>query len=228
MTYDEFVKKYMGKSIDYDKAAGVQCVDIAQLYVDKVFGCPGIIYANGKDYYEKFENYKVLTNNFIKIKNTPTLIPKKGDIVVWGTGLGNKWGHVAISTGEGNTNEFYSIDENWGQKLVHKVKHNYKGFLGVLRPKDQSKINSTKPKEQKYTKGTYKVTANLLHVRDKANGKIKTYKELTKNAQAQNKKLGNEKANGLLKGCVCEVTETKNNWGKIPSGWICLDYCKKI
>lgn len=34
--------------------------------------------------------------------------------------------------------------------------------------------------------------------------------------------------NGLVKGVVCEVSDIKNKcWGKIPSGWINLNYCKK-
>lgn len=81
-----------------------------------------------------------------------------------------------------------------------------------------------------YSKGTYKVTAKLLNVRTGAgtDHKAKTYKELTTNAKAQNKKLGNEKANGYLKGVICTVTEVNGAWGKTVSGWICLDYCKKI
>ena len=140
-------------------------------------------------------------------------------------GLGNKYGHIAIATGEGNTSTFYSHDLNWGGKTVKRVQHNYKGFLGVLRPNDQSKIA-----ENRYTTGTYKTTASVLNVRTGPgiNYAAKVYNQLTANAQAQNGKLGNSKANGLLRGCVCTVTEIKGNWGKIPSGWICLDYCTKI
>lgn len=39
--------------------------------------------------------------------------------------------------------QFYSYDMNWGGKACKKVLHNYKGFLGVLRANDQSKINSS-------------------------------------------------------------------------------------
>jgi hypothetical protein len=28
MTYDDFEKKYIGKAVDYDGVAGVQCVDL--------------------------------------------------------------------------------------------------------------------------------------------------------------------------------------------------------
>ena len=74
------------------------------------------------------------------------------------------------------------------------------------------------------------VTASTLNVRSGPGTgyAIKTATQLTANAQEQNRKLGNGKVNGLLKGCECTVIEVSNNWGKIPSGWICLDYCIKI
>jgi hypothetical protein len=85
-------------------------------------------------------------------------------------------------------------------------------------------------KEVKYTTGTYKVTASLLNVRTDAgiSNRAKRWNELSPNARLQNKKLGNEKANGYLKGVVCTVTNVSGNWGLTRSGWICLDYCKRI
>lgn len=82
---------------------------------------------------------------------------------------------------------------------------------------------------KKYTTGSYTVTASLLHVRSGpgTNYYIKTYKQLTANARSQNRSKGNYYANGLLKGVNVTVSQVKGNWGKIPSGWICLDYCKK-
>lgn len=142
MNYNEFINTYNGKSFDYDGVAGVQCVDLAKMYLDKVFGIKAGAWGNAKDYYENFYNLP-LKNSFTRIANTPSFVPQKGDIVVWGAGLGNKYGHIAIATGEGNTNIFYSYDLNWGSKIVRRVQHNYKGFLGVLRPNDQSKINNS-------------------------------------------------------------------------------------
>ena len=109
------------------------------MYLDKVFGIKAGAWGNAKDYYENFNNLP-LKNYFTRIANTASFVPQKGDILVWGAGLGNKYGHIAIATGEGNTSNFYSYDLNWGSKTVHKVQHNYKGFLGVLRANDQSKI----------------------------------------------------------------------------------------
>lgn len=62
-------------------------------------------------------------------------------MAVWGERVGNVNGHVAIATGNGDISNFDSYDCNWNTKEMHLVTHNYKGFLGVLRPKDQSKIN---------------------------------------------------------------------------------------
>lgn len=100
---------------------------------------------------------------------------------------------------------------------------------------DPEKVNYTAPSvavsKNKYETGTYTVTADLLNVRTGAGTSYakKTFKQLTANAQAQIKKLnkGNP-ANGLVKGCTCTVSQVKDNWGKIPSGWICLDYCKRV
>ena len=141
MNYSEFISEYNGKSFDYDGVSGVQCVDLIKMYLNKVFGLNPGAWGNAKDYYENFNNLP-LKNSFDRIANTPEFVPQKGDIAVWGAGLGNTYGHVAIATGEGNTSNFYTYDLNWNGKTVHKVNHTYKGFLGVLRPKDQSKIGT--------------------------------------------------------------------------------------
>lgn len=143
MNYQEFINDFDGKALDYDGVAGVQCVDLAKFYLNRVFGLKPGAWGNAKDYYENYNNIPTLKNNFTRIANTPSFVPQKGDIVVWGVKLGNTYGHIAIATGEGDTSQFYSYDMNWGDKACKKVLHNYKGFLGVLRPKDQSKITGT-------------------------------------------------------------------------------------
>lgn len=83
----------------------------------------------------------------------------------------------------------------------------------------------------KYTVGVYKVTTNLLYVRSGAGTKYskKKFKDLTANAQKQIKELNKGKeAAGLVKDCMATVIKVDGNWGQIPSGWICLDYCKKV
>lgn len=136
MDFEEFVKKYNGKATDYDGGCGVQCVDLAKLYMDKVCDVKIGAIGNAEAYWNRYNELKILNQNFDRIANTPSFVPQKGDIVVWGLKHG-KYGHIAIATGEGNTKYFYSYDQNWGIKAMHKVKHSYKdGFEGVLRPKN--------------------------------------------------------------------------------------------
>lgn len=83
--------------------------------------------------------------------------------------------------------------------------------------------------QKTYTTGKYKVSTNI-HVRTGpgTNYKVKTYKQLTQNARHQNKLCGNQYYNGYKKNVICNITKVQANWGLTKSGWICLDYCKKI
>lgn len=154
MTFDEFVKTYKGKKIDYDKAYGVQCVDLAKLYIDKVLEIKPQSIGNAEAYWNRYEELNYLKSNFYKIQNYPAFIPQKGDVAVWGKKHG-KFGHIAIADGVGTTSYFYSYDENWGGRGqgMTRIKHTYKsGFEGVLRPKAQDKVNGSRPSE-KYVVG---------------------------------------------------------------------------
>ncbi len=95
---------------------------------------------------------------------------------------------------------------------------------------DPEQFALTYKEAESYKTGLYSVTANLLRVRKgpSTDYAFKKFVFLTLNAQAQIKKLNSGKgADGLVKDCVCTVSEVKENWGKIPSGWVCLDYCKQ-
>ena len=165
MNYNEFINTYNGKSFNYDGTAGVQCVDLIKMYLNKVFGLTPGAWGNAKDYYENYNNNSALKSNFTRIANTPSFVPQKGDIAVFGSGLGNKYGHICIATGEGDTHNFYSYDLNWNGKTVHKVQHNYKGFLGVLRAKDQSKVGGSTTSSSSSV-GTKKVFAVKTNIRE--------------------------------------------------------------
>lgn len=140
LNYGSFIEKYEGKATDFDGAAGVQCVDLAKAYLLEVFGVPMFSVGSAKNYYEKFDEYPHIKAKFKRIKNTPDFVPAKGDIAVWDASKGGGHGHVAICTGEGTKNYFYSFDQNWSVKKCVKVYHNYSGFLGVLRAEDTEPI----------------------------------------------------------------------------------------
>lgn len=83
MTFDEFVKKYKGKGINFDKLYGVQCFDLANQFNRDVVGCGMFIGLHAYMIYTNFDSQPV-KKYFTKIANTPSFVPKKGDIVVWG------------------------------------------------------------------------------------------------------------------------------------------------
>lgn len=141
MNFNEWVNKYLGKAIDYDGSSGAQCVDLAKCYLKEVHNIPQFsIGGSARFYYSSFKTFPELTKKFDRIANTSTFVPEKGDIAVWNSSVGNGHGHVAICDGEGDTKAFYTYDMNWNGKAMKRVKHDYKGFYGVLRPKDKSKI----------------------------------------------------------------------------------------
>ena len=229
MNYNEFIKTYKGKSFDYDGVSGVQCVDLVKQYLNKVFGIKPGSWGNAKDYYEDYNSNKTLKANFTRIANTPEFVPKKGDIAVWGTGLGNKYGHIAIATGKGTTSYFYSYDLNWNGKTVKKVKHTYKGFLGVLRAKDQEKITGTINKV-KFTVGKTYTTKVNLKVRTGA-GTDKSQKKTSQLTEDGQKNALKQELAVLKKGTKVTCKAVKNIddevWIQIPSGWIAAYYDKK-
>lgn len=84
---------------------------------------------------------------------------------------------------------------------------------------------------EKYVPGTYKVTkAAILNVRSGPGTKYakKKYSELTTDAQKKIRKHIGYKANGYVMGMTFSVYEVVGDWGRTPSGWVHLGYCKKI
>lgn len=129
MTLDEFIDKYDGKGIDYDGSFGNQCVDLYRQYVKEVLGYPQSPPVVGaKDIWDTY-----LPEYFKRIENTPTGIPEKGDIVIFGTGLG-RFGHVSVFI-EGTMTRFKSFDQNYPTgSLCHVQGHTYNAVLGWLTP----------------------------------------------------------------------------------------------
>ena len=144
--------------------------------------------------------------------------------MVWDGSVGDGCGHVAICTGEGTTSYFYSYDQNWNGKEMHKVKHDYDDVYGVLRPKDQSKINGAPA----YKVGNVYTLQTNVKVRTGAGTSYaqKTVSQLT----ADGKKNATAKSGGavLKKGTkvTAKAVKTVNGdtWLQIPSGWVAAYY----
>lgn len=151
-TYKQFIQAHKGKAMDYDGVAGCQCIDLCKYYLDEVFGLTPGAWGDAHCWYENYNSIPTLKNNFKRIANTPDFIPQKGDIMVWGQQLSG-WGHVAICSGEGDTTWFNSWDNNWtgNHDATTKIKHNYNGVLGVLRPYNQEPITGKKTSDEEKT-----------------------------------------------------------------------------
>lgn len=145
MDLQEFINKYNGKLVTNQ---GNQCVALFRQFCTDVLriGQPqptfqGFSDRGARHFYENFNTDKILVDNFIKIENTPTFVPQKGDIAVWQiTPSGNKYGHIAICTGKGNTSKFEVFEQNGvtNRNSVINSNQNYKKILGFLRPKNQN------------------------------------------------------------------------------------------
>jgi len=135
MTYQEFLYKWNGKPCDFDGYYGNQCVDLANQYNQDVIGAPRLT-GNAKDIWDTYPKDK-----YDRITNTPTGVPQKGDLVIWGAMPGNSYGHIGIFD-NGNVNTFISFDENFpAGSYSHLQNHNYNYVLGWLHPKNQSTID---------------------------------------------------------------------------------------
>lgn len=121
---------------------------------------------------------------------------------------------------KGTSLKIYEVSGNWGRTDGGWVCLDYTDYK-----KSSSSNNSSK-----YTTGKYEVTADILTVRKEPSTSADwlKYSQLSNNAQKQIYNICGYKPNGLCKGVQCDVSQISGDWGKIPSGWICLDYCKKI
>lgn len=230
MTMDEWVKKYIGKAIDYDGVYGVQCVDLIKHFVKHVLEIEPQSIGNAIDYYNKRKSSDYLTNNFKWISNTADFVPQKGDLCVFTSKSG--LGHISVAAGEGTISYFYSYDENYptgNHEPMTKIKHTYKSFLGVLRPKDQTNIKrSAALNAPDVQLGTYALT----NVRGIYNGcGAKTGRKKVKNLtvcgrlHATSKKAGSDaylKANTKVTLFEVKQHTSGNLWARIPSGWLCI------
>ena len=96
--------------------------------------------------------------------------------------------------------------------------------------KSEASSKADKNASSGYKVGSYIVTAQVLNVRTGPSTKYdrKAFAKLSKSAQTKIKALTGKKVSGYVKGLTFDVSEVKGNWGKTPSGWVCLEYCRKI
>lgn len=161
--------------------------------------------------------------------------PKLGAIACWSKGEAfngkDGYGHIAVVESINGESVTFSNSDYMGKKfylttmkLPYNLGDGYK-FLGFIYLPVTFESETVK-----YSKGDYRVICDVLNVRSGPSTEYRklSYDELTNNAKEQIFKLTGYKCNGYSLGVECTVSKVKGNWGKTPSGWICLDYCEKI
>ena len=101
MTSDQYFAKYINQGIDFDGYFGFQCMDNYQEYNKEVVNGP-VVYGNAIDMWTRYPQAF-----YEKIENTPTNCPVKGDVIIWGSQIG-QYGHIAICS-EADPNKFISF-----------------------------------------------------------------------------------------------------------------------
>lgn len=228
ISFDTWVKKYMGKKTDYDGVYGVQCVDLIDCFIDRVLGLTKGFWGNAKYWWLNRNDSKWLKDNFDFI--TPRYVNgelKRGDIGIRTSG---KYGHIFVIAESNSNGKFKYYDQNAtgnGDKMTLREKaYNNDYINGILRPKAQANLVSLPPSVQK---GTYVLNEVCgVYTRNK-NGTFtaKKVKQLTPNGKAHaTSKLPNAKAN-LKKNTKVTIAstyvdESNNLWAEIPSGYILI------
>jgi hypothetical protein len=135
MTFQDFLEKWNGQPVDFDGIYPNQCMDLMHQYVYDVLGLTDAKILAHPSACQVFDNFTE-TDYFDKIANSPTGVPKEGDIVVFKCVSALPYGHVCIFI-EGDTNSFRSFDANWPTgSLPHVQNHTSYGYCaGWLHPK---------------------------------------------------------------------------------------------
>ena len=200
---DEFIKKYLGKKLDWDGFYGGQCVDLYRYYVHEVLGFPQSPGVGGAA--EIWDSADPKYYDFIK--NTPTGIPNKGDIIVWNRNVGGGFGHVAIFI-EGDVNAFVSLDQNWPTlDKVTKTKHDYKNIIGWLRPHIGGSMDEAMEACQRDRKKFWEERDACLADKTKVEEELNKQKEATRDVE---KRLS--EADDEIKRLRAEMQKAKEDY----------------
>jgi len=144
MTLDEFVEKYNGTKVDYDKKFGSHCVDLFRQYCADVLEIPhtGAV-IGAKDLFVYYYKMPLEQEYFDRIPYTDENEPVKGDVLIWEGSPGNKYGHVALCLeAKKYTLKVFEQDgfKQDGAKIIERP---YKRLLGWLRFNDHDNKKSS-------------------------------------------------------------------------------------
>lgn len=143
--FNQFFNIWNGKFCEVSDPSNLnQCMDLCYAWCD-FLNIP-------RDTIRHLFAYEVFTQPlditlkyFEHVPNTPAGIPPVGSLVVFSKDIGGTAGHIAISSGRGDTNNFESFDQNFGtDKHCRLVSHGYSAVLGWLTPRQEEMDDDTK------------------------------------------------------------------------------------
>jgi len=144
MTLHEFVNKYRGQAVDFDKAFGAQCVDLVRQYFRDVWGLPkqpeSVDGAN--EFYYKHDSRPIQRQYCECVFFDGAVRPPAGSVVIFKAAGKNKYGHIGICVStdkfgmsvfeqDGIANE-EAVKEGRNQKGAYIGYWNYDRLLGWL------------------------------------------------------------------------------------------------
>ena len=122
MTLKQFIEKYNGKKVDFDKSYGAQCVDLYRQYCADVLEIDQTPSVEGaKDIWQK---HGCLSQ---------TDAPESGDILIYDKNAANQYGHVCILVAYFDYDTFIVFEQDGfkqdGAKLALRSAKNLLGGL---------------------------------------------------------------------------------------------------
>ncbi len=148
--------------------------------------------------------------------------------------------HFHFSAGKGkckgsgwtsNSNRKWVLTTTKGTFKPEQLFYVDPGFTSIKE--DKSLYFKKKPVETSvkgYATGNYKVTTDVLNVRKGAGtayAKVK-FTDMSDNAKKKIKEIRGTAVDGYVKGLTFTALQVKGEWGRTPSGWVCLKYCEKL
>lgn len=150
-TLDQEFQRYKGQSLlvpGADKSLVGQCFMWFDFVLHDVDGLP---YFYAPAAIDIWETPGVLLQNFNQLRYAPNMLILKGDIVIYGAGVGTSAGHVSVAAQNGVGTNYIGYDSNWGdskklQQITHDDKFN-QYILGILRFKGGQGMDAEDVKE---------------------------------------------------------------------------------
>lgn len=127
--FEDFLKQFNGKPIDYDGVYGAQCFDLIQEWNVNWLHNPFIPGAYAKQIMDADRP------GYTRVYNTATNYPTEGCIIVWDGNYNGGPGHTGVSTKNSNQNLMEVFEQNDPTGSVSHVKtYNYNHVTGWLKP----------------------------------------------------------------------------------------------